>query len=259
MQQKLRHILQLGTKLLFVALVFVLLGFVAVKNSTQRIGSLSVFVDQKDNIFFVDAEAVRAKLLNESDSLFGVLTKNIDLIDLEQKILNIPHVEKARVYHTIKGDLAVEIKQKLPIARIIFNNGSSSYLCDKGTLFPVSSQYAARVLVVTGHIKPVNQIVENEIHNPKDILKEINKLSRFIASSPFWSAQIMQVYVNGKQEFELIPRVGGHVIEIGSTVNLEKKMKKLEIFYTNGLSKTDWNAYKTINVKYKDQIVCTKK
>jgi hypothetical protein len=32
------------------------------------------------------------------------------------------------------------------------------------------------------------------------------------------------------------------------------------MFYTEGLNKTDgWNKYSIINIKYKNQVVCTKK
>ena len=40
----------------------------------------------------------------------------------------------------------------------------------------------------------------------------------------------------------------------------EEKFEKLKMFYTEGLNKTDgWNKYSTINIKYKNQVVCTKK
>ena len=48
-------------------------------------------------------------------------------------------------------------------------------------------------------------------------------------------------------------------IVIGEVYNLESKFNKLMLFYEEGLSKTGWNEYKTINLKYKDQVVCTKR
>jgi len=57
----------------------------------------------------------------------------------------------------------------------------------------------------------------------------------------------------------LIPRVGNYEIQFGKMTDLETKFLKLNSFYEQALSKTDWNKYKTINLKYKDQIVCFKK
>ena len=44
------------------------------------------------------------------------------------------------------------------------------------------------------------------------------------------------------------------------TIDSKAGIKKLKTFYTEGLNKTDgWNKYSTINIKYKNQVVCTKK
>jgi cell division protein FtsQ len=46
----------------------------------------------------------------------------------------------------------------------------------------------------------------------------------------------------------------------GEAKDFEEKFEKLKTFYTEGLNKTDgWNKYSTINIKYKNQVVCTKK
>ena len=70
---------------------------------------------------------------------------------------------------------------------------------------------------------------------------------------------IVQIYVDEKNNVELIPRVGNHNIILGDASDLENKLEKLMIFYKKGLSKTGWNEYSTINLKYKNQIVCTKR
>ena len=66
-------------------------------------------------------------------------------------------------------------------------------------------------------------------------------------------AQIEQIAVNKLLEFELVPKVGNHKIVFGGIENLEGKFEKLMIFYKKGLSKTGWNEYSEINLKYKNQ------
>jgi len=84
-------------------------------------------------------------------------------------------------------------------------------------------------------------------------------LAKFVDQSEFWKAQLVQIYVNEDNEIELIPRVGSHRILIGDVENLEEKFNKLMLFYEKGLSKTGWNEYSIINLKFKDQVVCTKR
>ena len=84
-------------------------------------------------------------------------------------------------------------------------------------------------------------------------------MARFINDHPFWKSQIEQVYVNNKGEYELIPRVGGHLIKLGSHSGYQKKLRNLKAFYLKGLNNVGWNQYLEINLKYDNQIICTKR
>jgi cell division protein FtsQ len=67
-------------------------------------------------------------------------------------------------------------------------------------------------------------------------------------------------HLNNEKEFELYPAVGNQKILFGKATDIAEKFEKLKIFYNEGLNKTDnWNKYSTINLKYKNQVVCTKK
>jgi len=39
----------------------------------------------------------------------------------------------------------------------------------------------------------------------------------------------------------------------------EKKLRNLELLYEQGLSRYGWNTYQTINLKYTNQVICTKR
>ena len=56
-----------------------------------------------------------------------------------------------------------------------------------------------------------------------------------------------------------MPKIGDQVIILGDGENINKKFKKLEIFYKKAMPKEGWNSYKSINLKYKNQVVATKK
>ena len=123
-----------------------------------------------------------------------------------------------------------------------------------GVLFPVSKNFSSRVLVATGNINfdLKKDIQHNEQYN------ELKKIALQIHQHDFWKAQIEQIFVEASGEFTLIPRVGGHQILFGNCIDMDVKFKKLFAFYKNGLNKVGWDKYKIINLKFKDQIVCTK-
>jgi len=46
------------------------------------------------------------------------------------------------------------------------------------------------------------------------------------------------------------------LILFGPMDEIEEKFKKLKLFYKEVLPKKGWNTYSSINLKYKNQIVC---
>jgi cell division protein FtsQ len=67
-----------------------------------------------------------------------------------------------------------------------------------------------------------------------------------------------QIYVGDDFEIELIPKVGNHKILIGNIENLDDKFSRLLLFYKQGLMRKGWENYSVINLKFKNQVVCTK-
>jgi cell division protein FtsQ len=70
-----------------------------------------------------------------------------------------------------------------------------------------------------------------------------------------WSAFIDQIEVKPKGALVVIPRVGGARIHFDSLDDLEGKLNKLEVFYREQIARGNLNAYKTIDLAYKDQVV----
>jgi cell division protein FtsQ len=67
------------------------------------------------------------------------------------------------------------------------------------------------------------------------------------------------MHLEENEDIILIPRVGYQQIVFGKPVNVEDKFRKLKLFYEKGISDKGWNNYSYINLKFKNQIVCTKK
>ena len=68
-----------------------------------------------------------------------------------------------------------------------------------------------------------------------------------------------QIYVHPDKEVELIPRVGNHRILLGTFDHFEEKLANLRLFYEQAIPKMGWEKYSIINLKYRNQIVCTKR
>ena len=201
-------------------------------------------------------------------NVIGIPVHNINTKNLERKLRQYASVKNSEVYVTLEGDIRVEIDQRNPIVRVINKRGQSYYIDQEGTIMPLSSKYSSHVLVANGSIVEhfeLNRTREiycdnaNENWEKNHLICDLYELSKFIYENDFWRAQIEQIYVNDEHEFELIPRVGAHIIYFGGIDNYEIKFRNLRAFYLQGLNIVGWNKYEKISLKFDNQVICTKR
>jgi cell division protein FtsQ len=203
-------------------------------------------------------------VLEVGDSITGELIRNIPLDQIHESVLSNGAVREASVYTTIDGRLRVEIQQKTPIARILNANGQSFYLDEQGFTMPLSDLYSADVPLFTGNLtekmmdRSIFELKNDTSFIRRSKLDDIFEITKYISSNEFWSAQVEHIYLNANQDFVIVPRVGEHRIVLGTADNLENKFKKLMAFYVDVMPVKNLNTIKTINLKYKGQVVCEK-
>ena len=174
------------------------------------------------------------------DSLDKHFVSESDLVSKNEMIAQV------EAYKTPSGIIKLEVMQKMPILRIMGVRGSY-YVDNLGTTMPISRRYAAHVPIVSGY-------VEKEL-----AVTDLYKFALFLQENEFWNDQIEQIYVYPDNDIELIPRVGNHRIMLGTLDEFEEKLANLKLFYEQAIPKVGWEKYSMINLKYKNQIVCTKK
>ncbi len=209
-----------------------------------------------EEILIVVKDSLDKHFVNEQDIL-GLLKRvgldplnkpmtHINTESIEKELMNNQMIANVEAYKTPSGKIKLEIEQKMPILRVI-SGGGSYYVDNKGSTMPVSARYVAHVPVASGS-------VEKEL-----AITDLYKFALFLQKNDFWNNQIGQIYVHPDSEIELIPMVGNHRILLGTLDEFEEKLDNLQLFYKQVIPKMGWERYKTINLKYKDQIVCTKK
>ncbi len=209
----------------------------------------------------INEEHIKKIVLNKYKDLIGDNINSVNLSDLEKLIEKHPSVKNAEVYKTINGILAIKIEQKTPIVRIMPIYGNNFYIDKEGTFMPVSNKGSARVIVANGNIgfdyKNTALTINDTIVTER--LRDIYKLAKEISDDDFLKAQIEQIFVKPNEDYELIPKVGNHIVVLGDIYNYKNKLKYLKNFYLKTLNNKVWGIYKEINLKYKNQIVCVRK
>ena len=172
--------------------------------------------------------------------------KSINTELIEEELLKNEMISDIQAYKTPAGIIKLEVIQKMPILRILSANGNY-YVDNQGTTMPISSRYVAYVPVVSGYVEKSFAV------------SDLYKFALFLQENEFWNDQIEQIYVHSDREVELVPRVGNHRIMLGTLDGFEEKLEHLKLFYEQAIPKMGWEKYSMINLKYKNQIVCTKK
>ena len=204
-----------------------------------------VVVDTLDR-HFVSSHDIATMLNNAGINPVGKNLKEINTETIEAKLRGNELIKRVECYKTMGGNVRIEVHQKIPILRIISSN-ENYYIDSEGKIMPVPKNFAAYVPIVTGFVS-------------KDFAKtKLYDFALFLQNNKFWNTQIEQIHVAPNQDVELIPRVGNHQIILGKLDDYKENLEKLLLFYDKGLNVVGWNNYTIINLKFKNQVVCTKK
>lgn len=207
---------------------------------------LQIVVKDSLDKHFVNEEDVRLLLDRAHLDPVGKPMGEVNTDRIETELLKNEMVSTVEAYKTPSGIIKLEVYQKMPILRVISVRGNY-YVDNEGSTMPVSRRYAAHVPVVSGY-------VEKEL-----AMTDLYKFALFLQKNEFWNNQIEQIFVHPDRKVELIPRVGNHRIMLGTFDRFEEKLDNLQLFYEQAIPKVGWEKYSMINLKYKNQIVCTKK
>jgi len=223
--------------------------------------SFHIFKDMKrgdvcEELIIVVKDSLEKNFVTEADltsslkreNLYPVekLMEDINTNAIEESLLKNEMIANVEAYKTPSGKIKLLIEQKRPILRVM-GVRESFYVDEKGTIMPTSNRYVAHVPLASGYI-------ERELS-----VGDLYHFALFLQRDKFWDAQIDQIYVHPNGDVELTPRVGNHKILLGTFEDYREKLDNLRLFYNQVTPKMGWERYSTINLKYKNQIVCTKR
>lgn len=233
--------------------MLVIIGFASVKNTDKRVNNVLVEIRDQHGDFFTDQLEV-LNLLNgqNTDYVLGLTLKKLDLKMLESRVEEHPFIKNAQVFRDIKGNLLVKVEQAQPIARIFRRQGKDVYIDKDGTLIPTTPKHTARVPLIEMERTFSWEKNINETKYGRDILE----LLKYIEADDFWRAQIAQVVIQKDGEIKMLPQVTKQEITFGKPSDLDRKFKKLKVFYKEILPNKGWNTYSMVNLKFENQIVC---
>ncbi len=215
------------------------------------------------NPTLASVDGVKKKILDKSPHIVGQRIENLKLEEIESKVAENSQFTDVRAFLKINGDIVMKLKSRKAILRVFDEKGYNLYLGKGKVLMGTSLSNSQRLLVASGHLpylSPEEKIrVLNDERKLPQIYSDVYDLAELIHDDEFLDALIDQIYITKKGEAELIPKIGVKLIEFGNFENMEKKLENLKTFYINGKDIVDWQKYRSINIKFDNQVVCSKK
>ena len=228
--------------LMFVLVIF-LFSFTSNRNENRKLTKAIVFFEGNDALF-VKQETVNKLLIENKKDASSIQKVNLDLNTLE-KILNAQEmIEKSDVFVSVDGVLKAVVKQKTPIARV-FDNNSSFYIDYEGNKMSLSSNFTARVPLVSGGINKKNN-------------EDLSNLLRLIYDDAFLKKNIIGIQIMPNGSLKMLNRNFDYQIDFGRMINVERKLKNYKAFFQKAVLDSSLYKYKKIDLRFTDQVVCTK-
>ncbi len=226
-----------------VAMLIFLYAFSANRNATRVIGDPEIkFLDGEQ--YFITRTMVNKLLIQNNDSVTNIRKDQLDLDVLEERLRANEMIQDAEVYLSVNGTLGAKIKQRTPIARIATND--SFYIDSEGKAMPLSKVSSAHVPFVEGKVD-------------KKALKKVYTLAKYIAEDDFLKKNIVAIVQNENFTFDLKLRANDFVVLFGKVENIEKKVNNFKAFYKKAVKDKTLNDYTKVDLKFTNQVVCTKK
>ena len=208
--------------------------------------------DSIENQFLSNRE-IRNWVLSHHPHILRQNLESIDLRTIEDGLRKIKAVEDVTVFTSIvgrgkpgEGSIVVRIRQRNPEFRVDLP-GRDYYMDRFGKSFDWTPNYTPRVIMISG-------VIAYEFAR-----KRLLPLITYIQEDPFLNAQIDQIHVGGNGNLTMVPRVGDQLINFGSPEDYQVKFRNLKALYKEGFKNGGWTLYKSINLSYKNQVICSKK
>ena len=226
------------------AVVIFLYGFAGHRSALRESADVKVTFENGENLF-ISYETVDKLLIQKLTPSDLTSKENINLKYLEEFLRTNQMVENAEIYLTLSGELGAIITQRTPVLRVA-SDTETYYYDTHGMKMPLSDNYSARVPITMDTVSGQGR-------------SDLIALSNAIKKDDFLRKQIIgvdQLQEGGKFQYELDTRVGNQKIIFGDLTDMDQKIAKLKVFYKKTVQDDTYKNYRSINLKFHNQIVC---
>jgi cell division protein FtsQ len=214
---------------------------------------INVEINGAGNNFFVDAKQV-TKILTSTETIKEEPIENINLRMLEERLKTDNWIADADLFFDNNEVLQAVVVEKDPVARIFTVDGGSFYIDSTCEHLPLSDKLSARVPMFTNFPTDRTRLSRPD----SELMASVKELALFIQGDDFWKAQVSQIDIT-PDGFEVVPTIGNHIVLFGDGEDYKEKFDRLFSFYKQVSTQVGFDKYEKIDVRFKGQVIATKK
>lgn len=231
-----------------------LLGYVSVafalarmENSTRECKGIDLRIEGNTIPDSVMRQGVSSQLKHYGHRLTGEKIGNINLQELEDYLSKFSNFETVECSFDPDSRLRITITPIKAEVRVFETDGGSFYVNRQGKRIKADAEFFIDVPVLFAS-KATDKYIQSAM-----------PLIRYASGDPELNALAAAYKVDGPGDILMIPRLHGHVVNFGDSTRLDEKKMALLTAYREVLPVKGWNTYDTISVKFKNQIVASRR
>ena len=178
--------------------------------TATKCSEVTINIEQNAIDGFMNADEIKKALTKEKTYPLSLPMEGINPRKIEETLEKNPFVEKAECYKTQSGHVCINVKQRIPVVRVMADNNENYYVDTHGSMMP-ESRYVTNLIIATGAI------------TRKYAQTTLTRIASHILQDPFWKNQIVQINILADGSVEVVPRVGDHIIYLGPPYDVAKK------------------------------------
>ena len=231
--------------------VLVVIGNVSRSRSTVR--GIEVNIRYGRTPKLVDDQTVRDSIIAAMPALLQHSVGSVDREAVAEAAAHVPYIKEVDAALSVSGKVVVHAKQRRPIARLYYGD-KEFYFDDECAVMPASLLGNCNVLVAGGDF--TEPLRPDSLNSQMIALWQV---ALYLDRESKYGDLIDQIYVERDGDIMMVPKLGGHEVELGTADELDEKFDLLLAFYRKGMPRAGWDTYSRVSLKYHGQVVCTKR
>lgn len=232
---------------LLLSYISVAFALARMDNSMRTCSGIDLRIEGSSIPDSIMRQGVESQLKKYGHKLKGERLDKINLQALEDYMSKFSNFENVECSFNPDGRLRITITPIIAEVRVFESDGSNFYVNRQGKRIDADAEFFIDVPVLLAS-KATDQYISDAL-----------PLVRYATSDAELKAIAAAFKIDGPHDILIIPKIHGHVINFGDTTRMAEKKAALLTAYRDILPYKGWNTYDTISVKFKNQIVASRR